>query len=490
MTISFNEMPSDIRVPGAYVEVDNSRASGNLQQPTKILVIGQRLSTGTVAAETLTRVTTAKQGTLENGVGSAMANMLDMLFRNNEYTEKWYVSLADNGSDKAAGTLAITGPATESGTLHFYFGGQHVTVSVADGDTATEIGDAIDDAIAARPDLPITSVNTTGTVAVTYKNAGTIGNDYDMRVNYRGKLGGEVLPAGVGVVVTNLSGGSGDPDVTDALAVVANEDFDFILTHFTDDTNLDALDDEMVVRWNPLHMKEGHVFTAFKGTAPDVATFGESRNGQHMSVMDAGYNSPTPPMLWAAAMCGLVAYHATIDPARPFNGLPMVGVLAEPNADRRTLTELNTLLYAGIATHNVNRVGAVSLQRIATCYQVNSVDVPDASYLDANTLFTVAYFRKTLRARITSRFPRHKLADNGTKFGAGQAIVTPKIIKAEIVALAQEWEQLGLLEDIDQFKNDLIVERNLVDRNRVDAMLPSNLVNQFHIFAAQISFII
>lgn len=488
--ISFNEMPSDIRVPGAYVEVDNSRASGNLQQPTKILVIGQRLSSGTVAANTLTRVTTAAQGIVENGVGSALSMMLDTLFKNNEYTEKWYVSQADNGSDKATGTIAITGPATESGTLHFYFGGVHVTVGVAAEDTATEIGDAIDDAIAARPDLPITSANTTGTVAITYKNAGTIGNNYDMRINYRGKLGGEVTPAGVGVSITQCSGGSGDPDISAALAVVANEDFDYILTHYTDSGNLDALDAEMTVRWNPLHMKEGHVFGAYKGTASTVATFGESRNSQHMTFMDAGYNSPTPPLVWAAATCGIVAYQATNDPARPFNGLKMVGVLAEPNANRRTITELQTLLTAGIATHFVNRNGDVSLQRIITSYQVNSVDVPDTSYLDANTLFTVAYFRKTLRARITTRFPRHKLADNGTRFGAGNAIVTPKIIKAEIVALAQEWEAMGLLEDIDQFKNDLIVERNLTDRNRVDAMLPTNLVNQFHIFAAQISFII
>lgn len=490
MSISFNEMPSDIRVPGAYVEVDNSRASGNLQQPTKILVIGQKTSEGTVDELVLTRVTTAKQGTVEVGVGSALDMMLQALFNNNEYTEKWYIAQDDNGTDKATGTITVTGPADESGTIHLYCGGVHVTVGVAAEDTATEIGDAIEDAINARPDLPITAANTTGTVAITYKNAGTIGNDYDIRVNYRGKLGGEVLPAGVGISIVNTTGGSGDPDVTDALALVANEDFDYILTHYTDDTNLDALDAEMNVRWNPLHMKEGHVFGAYRGSASTVATFGETRNGQHMTFMDAGNNSPTPPLVWAAATCGIVAYQATIDPARPFNGLPMVGVLAEPIPDRRTLSELQTLLTAGIATHFVNRAGQVSLQRIITLYQVNSVDVPDASYLDANTLFTVAYFRKTLRARITSRFPRHKLADNGTRFGAGQAIVTPKIIKAEIVALAQEWEAMGLLEDIDQFKNDLIVERNLSDRNRVDAMLPTNLVNQFHIFAAQISFII
>lgn len=490
MTISFNEVPADIRVPGAYIEVDNSRASNNLQQQTRILVIGQKTDDGETDAGVLTRITTPAQATEAFGVGSILDNMFAALFRNNQYTEKWAIALDDEGTDYATGTIVVSGTATESGTLHLYLGGVHIKVGVATSDTASDIGDAIEAAVTARPDLPVSASNSNGTVTFTYKNAGTVGNYYDMRANFRGKLGGEKTPDGIALVFTQLNGGSGDPDIADALSVLPNEIFDFVVTPYVDSGNLDALDEEMQNRWNPLRMLEGHVFGAYKGNTSDVATFGETRNGQHMTIMDAADGSPTPPLIWAAATCGRVAYHASIDPARPFKGLPLAGVLAEPLETRRSIEENNALLFAGIATHECSRAGNVTIQRVITSYQFNTFDVPDASYLDANTLFTISYFRKTLRERITSRFPRHKLADDGTRFGAGNAIATPKIVKAEIVALAKEWERLGLLEDIDQFKAELIVERNEADRNRLDAMLPTNLVNQFHVFAAQISFIV
>ena len=60
MAISFNEIPTTIRVPFVYVEFDNSRAvQGPALMPYRNLVIGQRLATGTVPALTPTRVTNA-----------------------------------------------------------------------------------------------------------------------------------------------------------------------------------------------------------------------------------------------------------------------------------------------------------------------------------------------------------------------------------------------------------------------------------------------
>jgi phage tail sheath gpL-like len=49
-------------------------------------------------------------------------------------------------------------------------------------------------------------------------------------------------------------------------------------------------------------------------------------------------------------------------------------------------------------------------------------------------------------------------------------------------------ETLGLVENIEQFKTDLIVERNVQDPNRLDFLLPPDLVNQFIVGAAQIQF--
>ena len=123
-------------------------------------------------------------------------------------------------------------------------------------------------------------------------------------------------------------------------------------------------------------------------------------------------------------------------------------------------------------------------------YQTNAYGVTDTSYLDITTQATLSYLRYSVRARITNKYPRHKLADDGTNFGPGQAIVTPSTLRAELIALALEWERDGLVENLDQYKQELIVERNDSDRNRADLMIPPDIVNQLRIFAAKVQFIL
>jgi len=76
------------------------------------------------------------------------------------------------------------------------------------------------------------------------------------------------------------------------------------------------------------------------------------------------------------------------------------------------------------------------------------------------------------------------------KSGFDGAVVTPGIIKAEILA---EYHNMCtyspvVCENEDAFANALIVERNKNDVNRVDAYIAPDLVNQFLIFAALVEF--
>ncbi|EOF5747848.1 phage tail sheath C-terminal domain-containing protein, partial [Salmonella enterica] len=53
-----------------------------------------------------------------------------------------------------------------------------------------------------------------------------------------------------------------------------------------------------------------------------------------------------------------------------------------------------------------------------------------------------------------------------------------------------EWVDQGLVENLDTFKKNLLVERNASDRNRLDVLCTPDLVNQFRFFAAQLRFIL
>jgi phage tail sheath gpL-like len=98
------------------------------------------------------------------------------------------------------------------------------------------------------------------------------------------------------------------------------------------------------------------------------------------------------------------------------------------------------------------------------------------------------YIRHDWRDYVLRKYPRHKLADDGTRYGIGQAVVTPVVMKAEAIAKFREWEDLGLVENIDNFKANLIAERNASDPNRMDVLLPPDLVNQLRIVANKIQF--
>ncbi|EDV4073054.1 phage tail protein, partial [Salmonella enterica subsp. enterica serovar Pomona] len=164
--------------------------------------------------------------------------------------------------------------------------------------------------------------------------------------------------------------------------------------------------------------------------------------------------------------------------------------LAPALADRLLWQERNGLLFDGIATCNISEGDVPQIERLITMYRTNSYGDPDPSYLDVNTPATLSYLRYSTRLRIQQRFPRHKLADDGTPIAPGQPIVTPEIIRTELLALFMEWEEAGLVEDFEQFKDELIVERNKNDKNRVDVLAGPNLINQFRIFAEQIRFIL
>ena len=60
--ISFNMIPGNVRVPGSYIEYDPAKAlSGLPAVAQKILLIGQRLGTGTTPALTPVRITSAAE---------------------------------------------------------------------------------------------------------------------------------------------------------------------------------------------------------------------------------------------------------------------------------------------------------------------------------------------------------------------------------------------------------------------------------------------
>jgi len=491
MPISFNSIPSNLRVPFVAVEFDASKASqGPALLAYRAILIGQKLAAGTQAANTLVKVTSADQVLTLAGRGSMLHRQAIGWFASNRITETWIGVLADDaGGVAATGTIVVTGPATAAGTIALYLGGERVTVAVASGDASTAIATAIAAAINANLDLPATAAAVTSTVTITFRHKGLVGNSYDVRHSYRD---GETLPTGVGLTITAVGGviaGTVNPTLTSLIAAMGDLWFQVWTHPYTDATSLTAIEAELTSRWGPMRMIDGVAVTSAAGTFSSLTSLGSGRNSKHsVIVAQPGINPVTPPMEFAAEVAAVAARYGSIDPARPFQTLPLARALPPIEADLFDLTERNLLLFDGIATTKYAGAGVVQLERIITTYQLSPGGADDTAYLDATTLLTLMYLRYSFRVRMIAKYPRHKLANDGTRFGSGQAVMTPKLGRAEAVSWFRQMEELGLVESFDQFKTDLVVERSATDPNRLDFLLPPDLINQLIVTGAQIAF--
>lgn len=488
--MSFNQIPINLLTPGSYVEFDNSRAvRGLVTMPNLVLLIAPKLAAGSATADVPFQMGNLADSITKLGRGSIGAMMAEAMLRVTDTIETWILPIADSGAGtQATGTIVFSGTPTAGGTLQLYVAGRRIQVAVSVSDTATTIATAVAAAINAAADLPVTAASSTGTVTITSRHKGTLGNEIDLRINYYPMS--ERTPAGVTVTITAMSGGAGDPSIATGLAAIGTTQYNTKIMAFNDATNLGLIETELDDRWGPLTQNDGHCHVGFRGTVGTINTYLSTRNNPHVDVWTLETGGEPCPLWEKATLAGATAaYYLAIDPARPIHTLKLPGLLPASAEKRFTRSERNNVLSYGGATTRVDAGGNVVIDRAVTTYTLNSGGQVDPSYRDVETLYTLSYLRYSIRARISQKFPRFKLADDGTQFAPGQAIVTPKIIRAELVALYMDWIEAGLAENLEAFKAALIVERNASDPNRVDVLLPPDIVNQFRVFAAQMQFI-
>ncbi|MDR2390913.1 MAG: phage tail sheath subtilisin-like domain-containing protein [Planctomycetota bacterium] len=487
MPISMNDIPNNIRVPFVAVEFDSTKAIRGAQfQPYKALLIGQKLSAGVKPDLIPARVNGKSDAERYFGAGSMLAEMADYYRRSDGITELWAISVPDTSvGASAAGTVTFTGAVVEAGVLNAYVGGRRFTVPVNVGDTPANIATTFAAAVNGIDDLPTTAASDEGVVTLTARHPGLAGNGIDVRFNYNG---GEEFPAGLLAAVSPMAGGTANPNIAAALQAVSGEWFNAFVMPYSDANNLYLLNQELVRRWGPLVMQEGWLFGAVRGTHGELGVFGAGRNSKHECFMHA-HGVPNNVWAIAASAAANAMYYGNIDPARPFQTLPLTGILPPAIQDRFTdFPENNQLLYDGISTFMSGDDGIVRIGRLVTTYKTNERGADDASYLDLNTGLTLGYLRWDLRNHLLRKFPRHKLGNDGVRHSDGAAIVTPKIAKAECIVKARDWEERGLVENVEQFKDELIVERNASDPNRLDFLVPPDLMNQFIVGAVKIQF--
>ena len=505
MSISFGEIPADNLVPMFMTEFDNSNAAKGGAMPWKNLLIGQALSANSANTGTLKLITSDEQADALYGAGSQIARMIRAFRKNTRNSELWALAVAD-GTTAAEGSIAVSfaGSATaapKSGAIRLMIGGQSVAADVVAGKTAAEVATAIAAAINENQQLPVTAEASSATVTLTAKNGGTCGQGIDIRYNH---YQGQELPQGVQLTITAMTGGGSDTSyVTANVAnIIRGTWFNAIVAGSDDATNVAEIKRILDDRWTATVQQTGVLFFSLNGCS---VTEGSSTVDYGTASLDAlmerggDLNSqviclpslpetPTPGFEVAAAVLGCVAPKALNDPAQPLSNWAVAGIIAPRETDREDLEGNNLLLKAGCALLTCGNDGTVYLKRMVTTYKTNPAGAKDTSYQQLEKVFTLSFLRWDWNNYLAGRYPHAKLADDGTDFGPGQVIMTPKLGEAELLGRYEYWISKGLVQDYATFKANLVVARDPDDDTALQFLIPADLIDQFFIGKSKIQF--
>jgi phage tail sheath gpL-like len=486
-------IPNNILVPFVAVEINNTGAQqGPVTVPYQGLLIAQKTSDGSAADNSVVLCSSPVDAAAKCGRGSMGHLMAKKWFDVNQFTPLYLGVLADNGSGAAAaGSIAFTGPATENGTLSLYVGGQLVQVAVTNGMIATALATALVAAIPSTSDLPVTAA-VDGThayqVNLTYKHKGEVGNQCDLRLNYQD---GEKLPAGLAATIVPMSSGTSNPVLTTLITNLLDRWLNIWANPFKDSTSLTALETELESRFGPTRQIDAMMFTCDNDTYANMITLGNARNEKSSCIVPT-QNSPSQPCEYAAQIAGQVALEGQADPSKPLQTVTLPTVLAPALADQFSqFPQRNTLLANGIGTTAVGPGGVVQIERLVTTYQKNAAGSPDTSYRKVESLLTLMELRYQWRTRIRNRYPRAKLAADGTRFGPGQSVITPQIAKSEAIMWFREMESdRGLVQKFDDFKAAVTVSIDSGNPDRLLVLLPPTLIGQFIVCNTELNFVL
>ncbi|KIP19550.1 phage tail sheath family protein [Burkholderia sp. MSHR3999] len=471
--VTFNSIPSSIRKPGKYFEFNTTGAvnalPGNLQ---RVLIIGQRLASGTTAALVVTGITSDEQAAVRFGRGSIAHLMAKAALKANNYLQLDVIAVDDAAAGIAAtGAVLISGPATTTGNMTIRIGNDSAVIAVANGATAETIAANLVAQIGQQPDLPVTAAvdaNNAANIVLTAKHKGLAGNGI--------ALSALTETSGVTGTITAMSGGLSDPDIQPALTSVFAAAHDIIAAPFATQASLTTLRTHLDAVSGPLEQRGTIAAAGWPGTLATATTLAGQLNAGRISL--AWYNgSVSPAYQIAAAYAAVIASEE--DPARPLNTLALTGLDVTDVTLRAGRQDQEAALHNGVTPFEVGPGDVVQIVRAITTYTVDAQDIEDPALLDLTTIRILDYMRKAWRQRIALRFPRDKLSDK-----------TPPKVRSELLDVAYKAEELEIIENVDKWKANLIVERDSQSAGQCNAKIPCDVVSGLHVFAGVIDLII
>jgi phage tail sheath gpL-like len=482
MTISYDHVPQALRYPGVYIEIDGSQAGLGEDIPA-VLLVGQKLASGTAPAGEITRISSVFDAQTKAGAGSMLHQMAARYRAIDPTLDLYMLPYADNGAGVAAtGTITVTAPATADGTLSLYVAGKLISVAITSTMTTAQIATAIAAAFTST-DIPVTAAAVASVVTLTARHKGTCGNQIDIRLN----LYGELKPTGLAVTIAAMASGSGDPAPGNLTTLLgANRWYRYIALGMNDAATLAAWHTESQRRYQPPVQAGFRAFTAHRGDYAAAAAFGETKNYEHIVDLSLEIN-PTPTWEAAAIVCAAAAPKLYNSPVESLEGITLTGMIGVTYHD---WTNANSLLFKGMSIMQISQDGTCSIKRLITLHQFRPDGSSDDAYLDVNTPEVLERIRYTQRIGAIKAFVGTAAAKNNEGYRPGLRITTEDSVRAFLLSLYQNtlMRENGWVQNYDYYKSTLVVEQDPTNPSRFNYLDTPVLLSPFYILAGRAQF--
>lgn len=481
--ISFDKISSAIRYPGAYIEIDGSQAGLGDDIPA-VLIVGQKLATGTAPAGEILRTSGVQDAINKAGSGSNLAQMVERYRSIDKVLDLYILPYADNPAGvQATGTITVTAAPTEAGTLALYFNGELVSVPITAGMTVAQVATAIAAAInAAGAVIPVTSAAVDAVVTNTARHKGTCGNNIDVRLG----LYEETKPAGLALTINAMTGGAGDPAPGDLTSILGQKWYRYVALGINDAATLAAWHAESQLRFQPPVQAGFRAFTAHRGDYAAAAAFGETKNYEHISNLSIELN---PISTWeaAATVCAAAATKLYNNPVESLEGTPLPGMVGKSYHD---WTNANSLLFKGMSVMQIAKDGSCSIKLLVSMYQFRADGSADDAYLYINAAEVDERIRYEQRMGAIKRFTNTTAAKNNEGYKPGLRITTEDDVRAYLLSLYKNWlmYEKGWVQAYEHYKNTLIVEQDATNPSRFNYKDEPIILSPFAILAGRMQF--
>lgn len=458
MTIVIPGLTPSNKVPKAYVETVFGRGRRSIGSiPLKLLVTGNKLSGGTATADSdILRVFSEEEADLYFGAGSEIAiqcyHALAIAGVN-----LYAAPVAEAGGGAAATlTATIAGAWTTTGTLTLFLAGKAFSVTVTSAMSVTQVAAAMVAQVNGDTRLFCTAANVAGVITFTTRNTGARQSDWVCRKDLSAAptgltctlAGGSALTGGV----TPFTAGAGADNVTNLLALLTSDLYDFIAVAQNDATNAALIRTHLNSEIGPLIMHPETVVMAKTRSTSTSMTFASTTQNNPLLTTVHLTNCELAPSAIAAQIGAIHSTTAGANPNARYNNVECPTIPPQAvKADIPSDAVLDALLNSGVMPLKTTPDGRVVIVRAIQSHCLSGT-APDFRTLDWGHVDVPIRMGKEFLADWELFSENNPYVGDDPAAGAEPApegVATPSLWNAQMQSRMKQGERDNWLQDVD-----------------------------------------